>query len=101
METEIMFVRITTFDVNPNYTSNAKAFAEIFKLRLESYSGFISIEYFYNSETGVAKSITKWESKEQANAALEDFSTALKSAARGIGSGDFTTRTFNLYEVAA
>lgn len=92
---------MTTFDIDPNYRSNAESFAEIFQHRLPKYDGFISIEFFYNLERGIAKSLAKWESEELAVAALEDFSKSLDFAAQGFGSGNYESCGFNVFEVAA
>lgn len=96
-----MYVRVTTFDVNPGYKKNATAFAEIFQRRLERYEGFISLEYLYNPENRVGKSVERWESETFGTKALKDFSPSLESAAHGVGSGVFSSRTYNLQNAAA
>jgi heme-degrading monooxygenase HmoA len=96
-----MYVRLTTYDIDANYKKNAKSFAEIFQRRLQNYDGFISVEYFYNLDLGIAKSLSKWKSKEQANKALKDFSDSLKLAAQSFGSGEYSTKVLKMYKVAA
>ena len=96
-----MYVRMITFDINPEYKGNAKSFAEIFNQRLTQYEGFISIEFLYNLERGVVKTLARWESEELADAAFEDFSKSLDFAAQGFGSGNYETCGFDVFEVAA
>ncbi len=96
-----MHVRITTYNLDPNYSKNARAFAEIFKHRLEKYDGFVSIEFLYNKEKRTGKSIEKWETQELAETAVKVFSSSLDSAAKGIGTGVYTIDTFSLHEVDA
>tara|TARA_B100000315_G_scaffold236158_1_gene251687 strand:- start:861 stop:1151 length:291 start_codon:yes stop_codon:yes gene_type:complete len=96
-----MYVRLTSYDINAEYKEYAKSFAEIFSHRLLKYDGFISIEYFYNLEQGIAKSLTKWESKEQANAALKDFSNSLETAVNSFGSGILKSKILKEFKVVA
>lgn len=77
---ESMFTLFTMFTLGPNAQQTADKLGENFSTLLKGLKGFKSLTMFRDDDTGECGGLSLWESKEDAEAALETTGAALKDA---------------------
>jgi heme-degrading monooxygenase HmoA len=75
-----MYSLFTMFTLGPNAQQTADKLGENFSTLLKGLKGYKSLTMFRNDDTGECGGLSLWESKEDAEAALETTGSALKDA---------------------
>jgi heme-degrading monooxygenase HmoA len=93
-----MYATFVMFTLGPETRSTAEKLGEQFAPVIRSLKGFKSITFFGDDAVGEYASLTIYESKEDAEAAVAATGPRLEEALKGIVKGPPTRRLFEVYE---
>ncbi|MFB0534870.1 MAG: antibiotic biosynthesis monooxygenase [Anaerolineae bacterium] len=93
-----MYASWVMFTLGPGTRSTAEKLADQFAPVLRGLKGFKSVTFLGDDAVGEYASLTLWESKEDAEAALAATGSQLEQALSSIVKGPPTRRLFEVYE---
>lgn len=96
-----MYATLVMFTLGPGTRSTAEKLAEQFAPLIRGLKGFKNITFFGDDEVGEYASVTIYESKEDAEAAVANTGPRLEEALKGIVKGPPTRWLFEVFETKA
>ena len=96
-----MYATLVMFTLGPGTRSTAEKMAEQFAPLIKGLKGFKNITFLGDDELGEYASVTIYESKEDAEAAVATTGPRLEEALKGIVKGPPTRRLFEVFETKA
>ena len=96
-----MYATLVMFTLGPGTRSTAEKLGEQFAPVISGLKGFKSITFLGDDEIGEYASVTIYESKEDAEAAVALTGPRLEEALKGIVKGPPVRRLFEVFETKA
>ncbi len=96
-----MYVATTMFTVPPGMREKMERLADRMVVGMKQMKGFVSITFVMDEETNEYGGFALWESKEDAEAAMNQTGFKLDEALAGIVIGPLRRKLFEVYESQA